>query len=92
MIKAIRDELEKDYGGVSSDNPNAWIGMAYTNNTEAADEFREEVEKEFPGYKVYLRPLSLSVACHIGPGALAVSCTKVQPDGIQYSGNEKNLL
>ncbi len=92
MIKAIKDELEKDYGGINNENPNAWIGMAYTYDRDAGIEFMEEVKKEFPGYKVYLDPLSLSVACHIGPGSLAVSCTKVQPDGIQYSGSEKDLL
>lgn len=89
MIKAIKDELEKDYGGINSDSPNAWIGMAYTKDEQAANEFMEEVQKEFPGYKVFMHPLSLSVACHIGPGALAVSCTKVQPDGMQYNEDDK---
>ena len=89
MIKAIRDELEKGYGGVDSEHPNAWIGMAYTYNRDIAEEFMDEVKKEFPGYRVFLDPLSLSVACHIGPGSLAVSCTKVQPDGMQYNEDDK---
>ncbi len=89
MIKAIRDEMEKNFGGINNDNPNAWIGMAYTHDLEAANEFMEEVKKEFPGYKVYMHPLSLSIACHIGPGALAVSCTKVQPDGMQYNEDDR---
>ena len=32
--------------------------------------------KPFPGYPIHMDPLSLSVACHIGPGALAVAVTK----------------
>ncbi|MGN0308009.1 MAG: DegV family protein, partial [Lachnospiraceae bacterium] len=32
-----------------------------------------------PGLDIVLEPLSLSVACHIGPGALAVACTKKLP-------------
>ena len=35
-----------------------------------------ELLKEFPGFDVHMDPLSLSVACHIGPGALAVACCK----------------
>lgn len=92
MIKAVKDTIDKDFGGINNDDPNAWIGMAYTNNINEANEFKSEVEKEFPGYKVFMHPLSLSVACHIGPGSLAVSVTKTMPDGIQYDGSEKDLL
>lgn len=81
MIKAISDDLEKNYGGVKSDAPNAWIGMAYTHNLKEAEDFRLEVMEAFPGYPIEMYPLSLSVSCHIGPGALAVTCTKMLPDG-----------
>ncbi|MCR5486323.1 MAG: DegV family protein [Lachnospiraceae bacterium] len=84
MIKAIRDDLEKNYGGINPDHPNAWIGMAYTHDKEAGLEFMEEVKKEFPGYHIFMDPLSLSVACHIGPGSLAVTTTRVLPDGMTY--------
>ena len=30
----------------------------------------------FPGFRLKMAPLSLSVACHIGPGALALACTR----------------
>ena len=33
----------------------------------------------FPGYPIHMDPLSLSVACHIGPGARAVTLTKALP-------------
>lgn len=39
-------------------------------------QFKEEVQQEFPDMEIVMNPLSLSVACHIGPGALAVACTK----------------
>ncbi len=81
MIKAITDDLEKNYGGVKPDAPNAWIGMAYTHNLPEAEEFRHEVEEAFPNYHIDMYPLSLSVSCHIGPGALAVTCTKILSDG-----------
>ena len=53
--------------------------MAYTQNMDAALELKKEVEAYFPGYEVRMDPLSLSVSCHIGPGALAVAVTKKLP-------------
>ena len=50
--------------------------MAYTFDREAGEAFREEVQEQFPGFEIHMDPLSLSVACHIGPGALAVTCSK----------------
>ena len=45
-----------------------------------AEAFKKEVEAEFPGMEIVLNPLSLSVSCHIGPGALAVACSKKIPE------------
>ena len=50
--------------------------MAYAGNREEAEEFRKEVEAVFPGVDIQMDPLSLSVACHIGHGALAIACSK----------------
>ena len=36
----------------------------------------KEVAERFPGYEIHTDRLSLSVACHIGPGAMAVACSK----------------
>ncbi len=77
MIKAVTDDLEKNYGGIHPESPNARIGLAYTRNLSEAEEFKKEVGEAFPGYTVDMYPLSLSVSCHIGPGSLAVTCTKI---------------
>lgn len=74
MINAIRGDMEKRFGGASPDN--IWLQIAYTYDTEAAAQFKEEVQEQFPGFAIHVDPLSLSVACHIGPGALAVACCK----------------
>ena len=50
--------------------------MAYTFDKESAENFKQEVQDAFPGAAIHMDPLSLSVACHIGPGALAVACCK----------------
>ena len=52
------------------------LQIAYAGNKEEAEEFKKEVEAAFPGMDIHMDPLSLSVACHIGHGALAVACSK----------------
>lgn len=77
MLNAIRNDMETRFGG--ADKENIWLQMAYTHNLEAANQFKAEVEEAFPGFDIHMSPLSLSVACHIGPGALAVACCKKIP-------------
>lgn len=74
MIKQIKDDCEKRFG--SADGKNIHIAMAYTHDLAAAEEFKKEVQAAFPENEIVLQPLSLSIACHIGPGALAVTATK----------------
>ncbi len=75
MISAIKKDIEERFGGINEDK-NIWIQIAYTKNVEDAEILRAEVMEAFPGYDVHMDPLSLSVSCHIGPGALAVACCK----------------
>jgi DegV family protein with EDD domain len=72
------DALKKDMQNVlHTDNPDdVIISIAHTQNQEAAEKFREELLAEFPGKEIWIDPLSLSVSCHIGPGALACTVTK----------------
>ena len=75
MMTAIRNDIEKRFGGVSVDNP-VYLQIAHTENEEAAGLLKEELAAQFPDYPIYIDHLSLSVSCHIGPGALAIACTK----------------
>lgn len=75
MINAIRNDINNRFGGLG-EGENIYMQMAYTYDKEAAEAFKVEVEEAFPGCEIHMDPLSLSVACHIGPGALAVACTK----------------
>ena len=74
MINAIRSDMENRFGGADKDN--IWLQIAYTYDTEAAELFKKEIEEAFPGFDIHMDPLSLSISCHIGPGALAVACCK----------------
>lgn len=75
MINAIKNDIENRFGGMTEDK-HIWIQIAYTKNIDAAMQLKEEVMEAFPGYDIHMDPLSLSVSCHIGPGALAVACCK----------------
>lgn len=78
MIEAVKNDLAKRFG--DPDGVGMHISMAYTKDLESAMEFKAQVQEAFPGHAIdFLDPLSLSVACHIGPGALAVTCTKKLP-------------
>ena len=72
MLKAIRSDFEKRFSDEEME-----IDIAYTYDKAEADKFKEEILREYPNAKVYMDPLSLSVSCHIGPGALAVALSNV---------------
>lgn len=73
MINAVKADAEKRFGGLSPDN--VIIEAAYTHGSDV-EAFISEVEAQFPGFTINADPLSLSVSCHIGPGALALAVTK----------------
>lgn len=75
MINAIKNDIENRFGGISKDNQ-IYLQIAHTENEAAALELKEELENIFPDYPVYVDHLSLSVSCHIGPGSLAIACSK----------------
>lgn len=74
MMNAIQKELDGRLH--DSECRNCHLAIAHTDNEEAALEFKKEVEERVPNADVYMAPLSLSIACHIGPGSLAVTATR----------------
>ncbi len=75
MIDAVRNDFAKRFGDESGGNMHLFV--AYTKDRDMALDFKSQIEEAFPGQLVEtVDPLSLSVACHIGPGALAVACSK----------------
>jgi DegV family protein with EDD domain len=83
MINAMKHDIETLYGGIDQDD--VWLYTVHGNVPEQFEEFSQEVRAAFPGIMVQDDVLSLSIACHIGPGSLALTCTKVLPQGAQYS-------
>lgn len=73
MIEAMKNDFKNRFGDESGDN--MYLDIAYTYDLEAAKQLEREVKEVFPNHKCIVNPLSLSVSCHIGPGALAVACS-----------------
>ncbi len=76
MIDAIKADIE---GKISEGGKYKFnVNVAHTNNYEAANQLIEDLKVEIPQAEAYyVDPLSLSIACHIGPGALAIAASRV---------------
>ena len=72
------DTMKKDFAERFNDpeGKNMHLEIAYSHDKEAAEAFKEEVQAQFPNHEIIMNPLSLSVSCHIGPGAIAIACSK----------------
>ena len=68
MLTALAHEMEVRLGDKDAKHMN--LQIAHTTNWEAAEELKKEMESLYPGAPVHVDPLSLSIACHIGPGSL----------------------
>ncbi len=76
MIKAVRKDFEDRFHDPNGEKFD--IQVAYSADGTEAKVFKEELEREFPGHKIRaMDPLSLSVSCHVGPGALAAAICKI---------------
>ncbi len=76
MLEAIHHDLETRFAREWEEGKMT-IQAAYAGNPEEAEQWKKEIEDEFPGMEIHMDPLSLSVACHIGHGALAITCCLV---------------
>ena len=72
-LLAFKEYVEERLGDKNAFH--TYLQIAHTCNEEAAEELKETVRELYPSAPVFVAPLSLSIGCHIGPGALAVACT-----------------
>lgn len=72
MLDALRKDIDVRFGGLDQ----VRVYVAYTNNQAAAEEFSQMIEEELGVPVSFCDPLSLSIACHTGPGALGIGCAK----------------
>lgn len=74
MLRALAIDVESRFGGVG----NVHLYVAHTNRDADAAAFADEVRAHFGSDDVYVDRLPLSIACHVGPGALGIGCAKRQ--------------
>lgn len=74
MLTALAHDLEERLADPKAEH--TYLQIAHTCSEQAAHELEETVRELYPGVPVFGAPLSLSIGCHIGPGALAVACTR----------------
>ena len=75
MINAVSDDFVKRFGSTEK-GENMYIEIAYSGEPDEGKLFYDEVKALFPEHDIVMNPLSLSVSCHIGPGAVALACVK----------------
>ncbi len=80
MLNAMKNDIDTRFGGYDPASPSVRLAVAHSNNLEAAKEFAEEIKNEFPNCEIYIDSLPLSISCHIGPGSLAIACSKIVPE------------
>lgn len=74
MISAIERDLETRLDDAECKNTH--LEIAHAQNEEAAKLLKQELSERFPHADIYVAPLSLSIACHIGPGCLAIAAAR----------------
>ncbi len=74
MLQAAIRDTEGRFADPS--HTHVLVSIAHTQNLKEAEIFAQELSEYFPGQEIYIDHLSLSVSCHIGPGALAVCLCK----------------
>lgn len=73
MIQKVKEEFETIFAEEYKAGKMK-VAVAHTQNEQEAMKFAEEIKAALPNVKLeFVDPLSLSVSCHIGPGALAIS-------------------
>ena len=78
--KTMMDAIVKDINNRFSEeleNNQLKLAVVHTKNQELAEELYQELKEIYPNLPISIEVLSLSVACHIGPGALAIACSKI---------------
>ncbi len=76
MIEAAKHDLETRFKELY-EKGEMRLAVAYTNCIDKANDFAQEIKNAIPNVDIIsIDPLSLSVSCHIGSGALAVAVTR----------------
>ena len=76
MIDALKEDIVSYIDEDKENYSNTRIMIAYTYDKDSTLELKEQLKDIFPDHIIECDPLSLSVACHIGPYSLALAACK----------------
>ncbi|MGM9942019.1 MAG: DegV family protein [Bulleidia sp.] len=77
MCEHLRKDLDTRFRDLA-DHGELALGMAYTYmSEEEKTQWQEKLQDEFPGLPLYSAPLTMSIGCHVGPGALGVGLVRI---------------
>ena len=77
MIEAIKKDIAERFPQYK-EKGELELYVVYTNCRDKAEAFAKQIQEEIPDINLKdIDPLSLSVSCHIGSGALAVACSRI---------------
>ena len=71
MLEAIRKDLDTRFAGMPM-----ILRTAYTGDAAIGKAWNAQVQEQFPEYQVTGDPLPISIACHVGPGVIALGLMK----------------
>lgn len=71
MLEAVEYDIKNRFKDEKTE-----IRVAYTGKLSQGEEWQKKVAGYFPQYEVGLDVLPLSIACHLGPGALGIGINK----------------
>lgn len=74
MLDAICEDITGRFSGMP-----LHVGTAYSGDPEMGKKWQKYVQGRLPRCRVHSAPLSLSIACHTGPGAVGVACFYYEP-------------
>lgn len=77
MLAAMHKDFETRFSDYVRDGDMSLMYSYSDMPDDEVDHWKKEIEKSFPGFKLRGEPLSLSIGCHIGPGSLAIACSKI---------------
>ncbi len=77
MLKAMKNDLTGRFAQHCK-NGKMSLHIAYSDMPPSEIEsWKAEITEAFPKFDIHIAPLSLSIGCHIGPGSLAIACSKI---------------
>lgn len=78
MLDAIQKDRRERFAEYDAKGELVYhYSWSHSDNPENIEDWKQEICQEFGLDRIEGTPLSLSVCCHIGPGALAVTCSHI---------------